>query len=101
MRRLMAVPPISSLYPPTVSRGSPGCWFIRSPGDFGQHGRQLARGLRPVREALSPGPGRRAEPLALPGVTEPPPQSPPESLRVARRDQEAGPAAVGCVAEGL
>ena len=54
-----------------------------------------------MRECLSPGPGRRAEPLALPGVTEPATQRLPESLRVAGRDQQAGPAAVGCVAESL
>src|SRR3954470_11298860 len=101
MLRLMAMPPNSSLYSPTVARGPPGCWFIRSTGDFGQHGRQPARGLRPVRKSLSPGPGRRAEPLALPRVTKPPAQRLPESLRVAGRDQQAGPAAVGCVAEGL
>src|ERR1700682_3281899 len=73
----------------STTSASGSSWFIRSPGDFGQHGRQLARGLRPVRESVSPRPRRRAEPLALPGVTEPATQRLPESLRVAGRDQQA------------
>src|SRR4029078_4301080 len=56
-------------------------WFNRSPGDFGQHGRQLARGLRPIRESLSPGPGRRAEPRALPGGSDPTTHTTAQKLR--------------------